>query len=49
MIDLLELSENIGINAYTFDIGDSNSYVEIIVMLKSQQMLTDAYSRLSDG
>lgn len=29
MVDLLELSENIGINAYTFDIGDSNSYVEI--------------------
>lgn len=29
MVDLLELSENIGINAYTFDISDSNSYVEI--------------------
>lgn len=29
MKNLLELSENIGINAYTFDIGDSNSYVEI--------------------
>ena len=29
MVDLLGLSENIGINAYTFDISDSNSYVEI--------------------
>lgn len=43
MVDLLELSENIGINAYTFDISDSNSYVEIT------EMLTDAYSRLPKG
>ena len=28
MVDLLELSENIGINAYTFDIGNNN-YIEI--------------------